>query len=90
VSGKEERAGAHQNGVPTKRRCKRRRAAAFNGSGVAPVVVDECGGVCSSSETSGVSRRRLIEERSSSKGAHRKGADGGDAQTESGMEEGLW
>jgi hypothetical protein len=34
-------------------------------------------------------RRRLIEERSSSEGAHRKGADGGDARTESDAEEGL-
>jgi hypothetical protein len=45
VPGKEERAGAHQNGVPTVRRHKWRRAAAFNGGGVAPVVVDERGEV---------------------------------------------
>jgi hypothetical protein len=44
---------------------------------------------CSSRETSGVRRRRSIEERSSSEGAHRKGADGGDARMESGAEEGL-
>jgi hypothetical protein len=43
VSGKEETSGAHQNGVSTVRRCKRRRAAAFNGGGVAPVVVEERG-----------------------------------------------
>jgi hypothetical protein len=43
----------------------------------------------SSRETSGVRRRRLIEEWSSSEGAHRKGADGGDTRTESGVEEGL-
>jgi hypothetical protein len=45
VPVKEERAGAHRNGVPTVRRCKRRRAAAFNGGGVALVVIDECGEV---------------------------------------------
>jgi hypothetical protein len=41
-------------------------------------------------ETSGVRRRRLIEEWSSSEGAHRKGADGGDARAGSGAREGLW
>jgi hypothetical protein len=45
VPGEEERAGAHRNGVPMVRRCKRRRAAAFNGGRVAPVVVDERGEV---------------------------------------------
>jgi hypothetical protein len=45
VPGKEERAGAHRNGVPTVRRHKRRRAAAFNSCGVAQVVVDERGEV---------------------------------------------
>jgi hypothetical protein len=45
VSGKEERAGVHRNGVPTVRRRKRRRAAAFNDGGVAPVVIDERGEV---------------------------------------------
>jgi hypothetical protein len=45
VPGKEEGAGAHQSGGPTVRRRKRRRAAVFNGGEVAPVVVDECGGV---------------------------------------------
>jgi hypothetical protein len=43
VPGKEERAGAHQNGVPTVRRRKRSRAVAFNSGGVASVVVDERG-----------------------------------------------
>jgi hypothetical protein len=37
-------------------------------------------GSCSSRETSGVRRRRSFEEWSSSEGAHRKGADGGDAR----------
>jgi hypothetical protein len=41
VSGKEEGAEAHRSGVPTVRRCKQRRAAAFNGGGVALVVIDE-------------------------------------------------
>jgi hypothetical protein len=44
---------------------------------------------CSSRETSEVRRRRSIEEWSSSEGAHRRGADGGDARTESDAEEGL-
>jgi hypothetical protein len=44
-------------------------------------------GTYSSRETRGVRRRRSIEELSSSEGAHQKGADGGDAQTESGVEE---
>jgi hypothetical protein len=43
----------------------------------------------SSRETSGVRRLRSIEEWSSSEGTHRKGVDGGDARTESGVEEGL-
>jgi hypothetical protein len=38
-------AGAHQSGGVTMRRRKRRRAVVFNGGWVAPVVVDECGGV---------------------------------------------
>jgi hypothetical protein len=42
VPGKEEGAGAHQNCGPMVRRRKQRRVAVFNGSGVAPVVVDEC------------------------------------------------
>jgi hypothetical protein len=45
VLGKEERAGAHRNGVPMVRRRKRRRAAVFNDGGVAPVVVDKGGWV---------------------------------------------
>jgi hypothetical protein len=45
LSCKEERAGAHWNRVPMVRRCKRRRAAAINGGGVALVVVDQCGEV---------------------------------------------
>jgi hypothetical protein len=43
VPGKEEGAEAHRSGLPTVRRRKRRRVAAFNGGGVAPVVVDERG-----------------------------------------------
>jgi hypothetical protein len=45
VPGKEERAGAHQNGAPTVRRRKWCRAAVFNGGGVTSVVVDEHGEV---------------------------------------------
>jgi hypothetical protein len=45
VSGEEEGAGAHQSSGPMVRQLKRHRAAVFNGGGVAPVVVNECGGV---------------------------------------------
>jgi hypothetical protein len=57
VSGMEERAGAHRNGVPTVRRRKRRRAAAFNGGRVAPVVIDECREVLQLEGDPGVRRR---------------------------------
>jgi hypothetical protein len=90
VPDKEERAGAHRNGVPTVRWRKRCRVVAFNGGGVAPVVVDERGGVVQLVGDPGVRRRRSIEEWGSSEGAHRRGADNGDARTESGAEEGLW
>jgi hypothetical protein len=69
VSGKEEGAEAHRSGVPTVRRRKRHRAAVFNGGGVAPVVVDERGGVLQLEGDPGVRRRRSIEEWSSSEGA---------------------
>jgi hypothetical protein len=62
---------------------------ASGGGGVAPVVVDERGEVLQLKGDQRVRRRRSIEEWSSSEGAHRKGADGGDARTESGAEEGL-
>jgi hypothetical protein len=71
------------------RRCKRRRAAVFNGGGVAPVVVGECGWVLQLEGDQGVRRRRSIEEQSSSEGAHWKGVDSGDARTESSVGEGL-
>jgi hypothetical protein len=45
VPGKEERAGAHRNGMPTVRRCKRHRTVVIKGGGVATVVVDERGEV---------------------------------------------
>jgi hypothetical protein len=73
VPGKEERTGAHRNGVPTVRRCKRCRAAAFNGGGVAPVVVDERGEVMQLEGDPGVWRRWSIEEWSSSEGTHQRG-----------------
>jgi hypothetical protein len=68
VPGKEEGAGAHQSGGPTVRQRKRRRAAVFNGGGVGPVVVDECGGVLYLEGDQGVRRRWSIEEWSTSKG----------------------
>jgi hypothetical protein len=89
VPRKEERAGAHRNGMPTVRRRKRRRAVAFNGGGVALVVIDERGEVLQLEGDPGVRRRRSIEEWSSSEGARRRGANGGDAWMESGAEEGL-
>jgi hypothetical protein len=89
VPGKEEGARVHRSSGPTVRRRKRRWAAVFNGGGVAPVAVDECGGIRQLEGDQGVRRRQSIEEWSSSVGAHRKGTDGGDTQTESGVEEGL-
>jgi hypothetical protein len=44
---------------------------------------------CSSMEASEVRRRSSIEQWSNLEGAHQKGVDGGDAQTESGTKEGL-
>jgi hypothetical protein len=85
VSGKEERAGAHRNSVPTVRRRKLRRAAAFNGGGVAPVVVDECGEVLQLEGDPRVRRRRSIEGWTSTEGRSAEGADDGDARTEEGF-----
>jgi hypothetical protein len=76
VPGKEERAGAHRNGVPTVRRHKRHWAAAFNDGGVAPVVVDEPREVLQLEGDPGVRRRRSIKDWSSSEGAHRRGGGG--------------
>jgi hypothetical protein len=87
--GKEEGVGVHRSDGPMVRRCKRHRAAVFNGGEVAPVVVNECRGVLLLEGDQGVRRQRSIEEWSSSEGTHRKGADGGDARTESDAEEGL-
>jgi hypothetical protein len=79
------------HGVPTVRRRKPRRVAVFNGGGVAPVVIDERGEVLQLEGDPWVRRWQSIEEWSSSEGAHQRGggADGGDARTESGVEEGL-
>jgi hypothetical protein len=69
VPGKEEWAGTHRNGEATQMASgggvQRRR--------VAPVVVNERGEVLHLEGDPGVRRRRLIEECSSSKGAHRRG-----------------
>jgi hypothetical protein len=89
VPGKEERARAHRNGVPTVRRRKRRRAVAFNGGGVVPMVVDERGEVLQLKGDPGVRRRQSIEEWSSLEGTHWRGADGGDTWTKSGTGEVL-
>jgi hypothetical protein len=74
LPGKEERAGAHQNGVPTVRRRKRHRAVAFNGGGVAPVVIDERGEVLQLEGDPGLRRRLSIEGWSSSEGRSPEGA----------------
>jgi hypothetical protein len=71
------------------RQRKQRRAAVFNGGGVAPVVVDEGGWVLPLVGDLGVRRRRSIERWSSLEGRWPEEADGGDARTESGVEEGL-
>jgi hypothetical protein len=68
VPSKEERAGAHQNGVPTLRRRKWCQAAAFNGGGIAPVVVDEGRWVLQLEGDPRVRRWKSIEEWSSSEG----------------------
>jgi hypothetical protein len=70
---KEERVRAHRNVGSTVRRCKRRRAAVFNGSGVAPVVIDEGGWVLQLKGDPGVRRRRSIEGKSSSEGRSPEG-----------------
>jgi hypothetical protein len=90
VPGKEEGAGAHRNGGSMVRQRKRRRAVVFNDDGVAPVVVDEGGWVLQLEGDTGVRRRQSIEGKRSSEGRSPwGGVDGGDAQTESGAEEGL-
>jgi hypothetical protein len=64
-------------------------AAAFNGGGVALVVVDEGGWVLQLERVLRVRRQWSIEGKSSSEGRSPEGAKGGDAQTEPGAEEGL-
>jgi hypothetical protein len=59
VPGKEERAGAHQNGGSTVRRCKRRRAVAFISGEGAPVGGDGGCGVLQHQRGKGV--RKLQE-----------------------------
>jgi hypothetical protein len=54
--------------VPMVRQRKQRRAAVFNGGGVAPVVVDEGGWVLPLVGDLGVRRRRSIERWSSLEG----------------------
>jgi hypothetical protein len=66
VPGKEEEAGAHWSGGLTVRWRKWRRAAVFNGGGVASVVVDEGGWVLQHEGDQGVRRQRSIEEWSNS------------------------
>jgi hypothetical protein len=89
-SGGRHRGGAEQGGEGrgALERCADGEEA-FNGGGVVPVVVDERGEVLQLEGDPRARRRRSNEEWSSSEGAHRRGADGGDVRTESGAEEGL-
>jgi hypothetical protein len=58
-------------------------AAAFNGGGVAPMVVDQGGWVLQLGGDPGVRRRRSIEGKCSSEGRSPEGANSGDTRTES-------
>jgi hypothetical protein len=58
---KEEGAGAHQRGESTVRRCKQLWAAAFYGSGGAPVVGGDEGVALQLGERRGVRRRLDLE-----------------------------
>jgi hypothetical protein len=73
VPGKESRDGAHRGGRATVGRREVAGAAAFNGGGVAPVVVDEGGGVLQLEGDPGVRRWRSIEGKSSSEGRSPEG-----------------
>jgi hypothetical protein len=87
--GKKSGGGAHRGGRATVGRQEVVGVAALNGGGVTPVVVDEGGWVLELERDPGVRRWRPIEGKSSSEGAHRRGVNGGDSRTESGVEEGL-
>jgi hypothetical protein len=86
VPGKEERAGAHRNGGSTVKRRKQRRAAAFVDGEGAPVGGDGGCGVLQHRCERGKLRLAPIWKWCSSEGAHRRGADGGNARTESSAE----
>jgi hypothetical protein len=80
--GKKSEDGAHRGGRMTVGRREVAGAVAFNSGGVAPVVVDEGGGVLQLEGEPGVRRRRSIEGKSSSEGrspeggGHRRRSDG--------------
>jgi hypothetical protein len=84
VPGKKSGDGAHRDGRVMVGQREAASAAVFNGGGVAPVVVDVCGGVLKLERDPGVRRRRSIEGKNSSEGRSPEGADGSDARTESG------
>jgi hypothetical protein len=71
--GEKSEDGAHRGGRATMGRREVAGAAVFNDGGVAPVVVNEGGGVLQLEGDPGVRRRRSIEGRSSSEGAHWRG-----------------
>jgi hypothetical protein len=73
VPGKESGDGAHRGGRATVGRREVAGAAAFNGGRVAPMVIDEGGWVLQLEGDPRVRRRRSIEEKSSSEGAHQRG-----------------
>jgi hypothetical protein len=86
ASGKKSGDGAHRGGRVMVGRREVADAAAFNGGGVAPVVIDEGGWVLQLEGDPVVRRRRSIQGKNSSEGRSPEGANGGDARTESGAE----
>jgi hypothetical protein len=89
VPVKEERAGAHRNGGPMVRRCKRRRAAAFVGGEGAPMVAGGGDEALQLGREEGVRDLQEISGIVARGGAHRGVADGGGARPESARERGL-
>jgi hypothetical protein len=87
--GKKSGDGAHRGGRATVRRRKMAGAAAFNGGGVALVVVDEGGWVLQLERDPGVRRRWSIEGKSSSEGRSPEGVNNEDARMKPVLEEGL-
>jgi hypothetical protein len=77
VSGKEERAGVHQNGGSTVRRCKWRQAVAFIGGEGAPVVAGRGDEALQLGRGKGVRDLQEFQGLAARGGAHRGVADVG-------------